>query len=521
MAFESRWTAGTHPAPAELLLAWENELPREAAEPVLAHIQQCWECRARVERYSRGIDAYVEFRKLVLDPAVTPRPGGWLRLSARLRDAAGGAETRSEKSWRRIPRGLLLAFPAAAAAAIAIAVIVSPARLTASVVLERAMRAEAQETSAFTRRILVRCGGRTIAADEDVLRAAHIDRSRPLSARSFRAWHDSLHSKQDRVTAAAGEIRMETTTPEGPITLARLVVARSDYRPRSEHVELRDGTTIDVEPEEGALQPAAPVPSLRARKTEPPASAAGAGERDALEIEVRWALHNIGADLGEALRISPSGDKLAVTGTLDDPARRNRIAEALSAFPQVAVRLSVAASDAGAFAKAEPIAPLSPSEASASPLLASRLLKDLPDSAVRSAFVSSALGLSRDMLRNSWALRRLAERYPPKTESALPPQVRASLQQLVAAHQNALRSAAREAASVWQFYVQLDIRAAGPPTSWQAASRAALRSAQSSDHLTVRLLTAGGNDGLTAAEALDGLRQNQRQLLSSLPQERP
>jgi hypothetical protein len=287
-------------------------------------------------------------------------------------------------------------------------------------------------------------------------------------------------------------------------------------------VELRDGITIDVERVEGAPPPAAPAPEFMTRLSEPPKPAASTAEREALEMEVRWALHNIGADLGEALRISPSAEKLAVTGTLDDPARRDRIAEALGAFPQVAIRLSLAAPDASAFAKAEPIAPLLPSSGpSASPLLASRLLKDLPQPAALAAFVSSALDLSRNMLRHSWALRRLAERYPPKTESALPPRVRASLQQLVAAHQDALRSAAREAASLWKPYVQLDVDAPGSPLPWQPASRVALRAAQASDHLTVRLLTAGGNDGLSAAEALEGLRQNQRQLLSSLTQEHP
>jgi hypothetical protein len=41
-----------------------------------------------------------------------------------------------------------------------------------------------------------------------------------------------------------------------------------------------------------------------------------------------------------------------------------------------------------------------------------------------------------------------------------------------------------------------------------------LQSAQNFDHLTVRLLAASGKDGLTAAEALERLGQNQRQLLS-------
>src|SRR6516162_5773079 len=95
MASELQWTAGDHPSPEQLLLAREDELPRAETEPILAHVHQCWECRARVERYQRAIGAYVEFRKLHMDPAAAPTPGAWLRMAARLRgvpsEPAGGA----------------------------------------------------------------------------------------------------------------------------------------------------------------------------------------------------------------------------------------------------------------------------------------------------------------------------------------------------------------------------------------------------------------------------------------------
>jgi hypothetical protein len=524
MACEPRWTAGNHPAPEELLLAREDELPREEAEPILAHIHQCWQCRARVERYKRGIDAYVQFRKIHLDPAAAPRPGGWLRLAARLRVAESGQSAGAETFWKRVPRGVWLAFSAAAAVFMA-ALIVSPAPLTARVVLERAIRAEAAEDGRPSgRRVQIRRGGRVVAVDEDVLRAAHIDRSRPLSVNSFRTWHDALRSKIDSVTTAADEIRVETKTGEGPIALARLTVARADYRPHAKHVELRDGITIDVETVEGAPALAGTTPEVTARSSEGPAPAANSGanaeEREALEMEVRWALHRIDADLGEALEIEASGPKLVVGGTLDDPARRDQIVEALGGLPQVSIQLGIAAPDANALANAQPIEPGEPAAGPvASPLLAAQLLKDLPDPEARRSFVSAALDLSRNMLRHSWALWRLAQRYPSTAESALPAEVRVSLKRLVAAHEDAVRSTAREAASLWKPYVQLDTRAASSPITWQGLSLAALQSAQGFDHLTVRLLAAGGNDGLGEADALRRLRENQRQLLSGPTQE--
>src|SRR5579872_5941590 len=96
MAYEPRWMTDNHPSPEQLLLAREDELPREEAGPILAHIHQCWECRTRVERFKRGIDAYMNFRKFHLDPAVMPSPGAWLQLSARLRQAGENVPLRRD-----------------------------------------------------------------------------------------------------------------------------------------------------------------------------------------------------------------------------------------------------------------------------------------------------------------------------------------------------------------------------------------------------------------------------------------
>ena len=521
MACEPRWITGNHPTPEQLLLTREDELPREEAEAILAHIHQCWECRTRVERYKRGIDAYMNFRKLHLDPPVMPGPGGWLRFAARLRDTGREQERSPEPLWRRVPRSVWLGFPALAAAAVlALVLMVSPARLTATAVLERAMRAEAAgEARPAVQRVLVRRQGKLVAADERVLRAAYIERSRPLSVNSFRRWHDTLRSKQDSVTTAANEIRVETTTSEGAIALARLTVAREDFTPRAKHVELRDGITIDVEAVEGAPVSPETTREVSAPASEPapsaPDSGVDIGQREALEMEVRWALDRSGADLGEALAIEPHGDQLVIRGTLDDETRRNQIGAALGGFPNVSVQLNLAAPDLSVLANARPIESAESSAGeTAGPLLAPQLRKDLPDPEARRAFVSAALEVSQDILRHGWALRRLALRYSVTAESALPEEVRASLRRLVLVHEDAVALSARKAASLWGPYVELEMRTVSLRIAWQEASRRALQSAQNFDHLTVRLLAASGKDGLTAAEALERLGQNQRQLLS-------
>ncbi|SPE34862.1 hypothetical protein SBA3_2190004 [Candidatus Sulfopaludibacter sp. SbA3] len=375
MANEPRWTAGNHPTPEELLLAREDQLPHQDAEPILAHLHQCWECRAQVERFTRGIDTYLKFRKLHLDPVATPRPGGWLRLSARLRDAEDPA-VHSQALWKRVPRGIWLAASLAAAAALLAMLFVSPAPLTAKMVLHRALRAEAAGTGTPSiQRVLVRRAGALVATDNFVLQRAYVDRSRPLSVASHLSWHDSLHTRQDSVTTTPNEIRVETKTPESAISLASLTVASADYQPRARHVELRDGITIDVEtvapasatPEAEAVPPAREAPPA---PKSVPAAEDRAEDREALEMEVRWALRRIDADLGEPLQIQAAGDDLVVKGTLDEAARRDQIAEALRAFPRVSTQLSLAVPDAGLLGKAQPI---DPSGAASSPLLSSQL----------------------------------------------------------------------------------------------------------------------------------------------------
>jgi hypothetical protein len=307
MADEPRWTTGNHPSPEELLLASEDQLSPEQAEPVLAHIHECWQCRSHVERFTRGIDAYLKFREVHLDPAVTPRPGGWLRLSARLRDDGSHQTANQETLWKRVPTGVWLAASATAAAALIAVLVVFPAPLTAKAVLDRALHAESTGNgSPSVQQVRIRRGGQLVATDDIVLRAARIDRSRPLSVASFRAWHDSLQSREDSVAALENEIRVETKTPEGAISLASLTVARADYRPPAKHVELRDGITIDVETPGDS--PATPdtAPETNAatgvREAATAKSGLSANEREALEMEVRWALHRIDADLGEPAR---------------------------------------------------------------------------------------------------------------------------------------------------------------------------------------------------------------------------
>ncbi len=493
MAADTRWRGGAHPTPDELLLAHEGQMSREEAAPVLAHLQQCWECRGRVEAFARGVDAYLRFRKDTFNPAATPLPGGWTRFAVRERAAERPAPRRAlpGMAWLAAPVVLGLAW-------LAIATLMTPPSLTAKTVLERALRADTSAVPAvgFVR---VHRGGKLVAAEDVVLREARIDRRRALSVAPYREWHDSLPSREDALIHLPNEIRIQTTTDVGAIALASLTLGSADYVPHAKHVELRDGVTIDVD----TVNAASPAPKVAAIDS-PAAGAARlptpAAEREAIEMEVRWALRRIDADLGEPLEIHTAGDDVVVSGTVDDAARRDQIVGALEEVRGVAPSLRVATVEAAAIETAKPIQ----TGSAGSPLLAEQLANDFPQAEERRAFVSRALRLSQTIMRHSWALKRLAERYPAAVAAALPLGARESLERLAAAHRQAIALALAETASLWKPYAPLAPgREAGGP--WQDTAPVTLSESLAFDHATVRLVAGGGNEGLTTAEALQQL----------------
>jgi len=506
MASSPDWQPGAHPTAEQLLLASEGELSAKDAAPILQHQQQCWQCRSLTERQKRAIEAYVHFRETLLDTVIAPRPGAWIRMAARLRQTESSAPVAGSASRFR---SLWLAGAAAVAAAIAAAILLSPARLTAAVALDRALRAETAADRPVPARVVMRRRSHIVRGDDATLRQAYIDPQHPLSVQSFRAWRDSLRAPHDSVQSADREIRVETTASEGLVAMETLTLAQADYRAQSRHVEMRDGTVIDVGAEE--IPPVAPAAGATPAPAASPALPHLPGNRqpDIVEMEVRWALHGIDADLGDALEIRSSGDGVTVSGTLDDAARRDRIESVLRALPHVSTNLTLASADVGLLEKAQP---LEMSGAAASPLLASPLARDLPDAAARQDFVLHALNLSRDLLRHSWALRGLADRYPQPVEQELPRAARDRLQLIVADHARRLRAAAEEAASLWKPYVDLTAPDAANGRPWQAAAPEILQSADSLDHLTIRLLTAGGDDIPSAEDAFRQMRRFYRTL---------
>ncbi len=73
------------------------------------------------------------------------------------------------------------------------------------------------------------------------------------------------------------------------------------------------------------------------------------------------------------------------------------------------------------------------------PLWEKALEKQYPNREERSAFVKQTLESSRASLMHAWALRRLAERYPPERAALLDRESLAKLHEMAASHTVAVR----------------------------------------------------------------------------------
>lgn len=182
-----------------------------------------------------------------------------------------------------------------------------------------------------------------------------------------------------------------------------------------------------------------------------------------LEMAVRVALHDVKADLGEDITLRATSAGVAVHGIVGGAARRDSIARALAGLEgarvdvrtadEVSARARARASrgrasrstlntisPAASPAAIEPSRPAEESPAFAN-ALQEALAARMPAPTDRAAFVNETLARADESLARAWALRRLAERYPPRDVPALSRESSQSLAMLKDDHTVALRTA--------------------------------------------------------------------------------
>ncbi len=74
---------GRHPADDDLLCFIDGELAPRASENVRFHLEACWHCRARAEKFQAAISSFINYRSQVLQP-LNNTPNNWNSFDSKL-----------------------------------------------------------------------------------------------------------------------------------------------------------------------------------------------------------------------------------------------------------------------------------------------------------------------------------------------------------------------------------------------------------------------------------------------------
>ncbi|MFB3825345.1 MAG: zf-HC2 domain-containing protein [Bryobacteraceae bacterium] len=505
-------TAARHPEQEQLLRYADGELSPREARRVRGHLEACWQCRTELEEIQGVVGECVRYRKEVLQVHLPPPPAPWADLTPHFDRIDARRPPLMERlaaalAWpARSPRRWAMAGVAVALVFVLVYELRETPSVHAAALLRKAVAAEETRPRAPRRlRIrtrkqqVVRVAARTpeLSEVEALFRAARYDWSDPLSPRSFQAWRDSLAEKRDEVITSPDAYRLRTETPGGELAAASLTLSAAGLRPMEGRFEFRNQEWVEI----SELPEPAPAPEVAAATPPPVPEPVRAPEvehfasiRD--ELQVVAALHGLGADLGEPIEVTRDGARIVVSGVGIAEARRQQIHQALDRIPRVVVRFSDPPTAAGETSEAG--APDRPQVAGNA--LHARLEEYAGGRVQFERLSAQVLDLSEAMMSRAYALRRLAQRFPPAAERELNAPDRVLLGSLVREHAVALdREAARIHSALAPVLTSLGGTAPGlapvPAVSpWQAGTENVFRAARHAESLLAVMLGAAPGD---------------------------
>jgi hypothetical protein len=489
--------ADGHLTDAWLLLAIDGELSASDYVVVKDHVRACWTCRARKEHLERTIEDIVEYEQALVAPDMPPSSGGKAIFMARLDQLA--AELGSPSLVRRWGLMLLQTYRLVFSSRVTWVTWVACSSLTvivcfyvvlhrntpvvsASELLQRAAASESGLFAGVSQPVMVqklsikvngykiartiyrdRAGNRRasradVSAQEESVTERAFQQSSlswddPLSPQAYSHWRDGIAEKRDVMTRVDGDLlRLDTTASSGPVAEASLTVRASDYHPVEENVRLRDESRVEIaELSYDVVAFASLSPDIFGNPISAPAlklpvittsnKVADDAELAMTELQVRSALHNLGADLGEQIDVQPKKDgSVRVEGIAADDARRLQLVSALRAIPRTQVHIETVAQATTHQQAIQVSGPVRVAVmAGATPLLETSLKQRFPDDDQRTAYVNQTLALTQGASARVWALNRLAERYSPQQVALLDSVSRQRLGMLLGDHLSALR----------------------------------------------------------------------------------
>jgi hypothetical protein len=517
-----------------LLRYSDGELSARSVDEVRSHVEACWQCRVALNEMQEVVAECVGYRKNVLQRYFPPPPAPWVDI---YRSFSSIDDSMEPAFFSRLARGFAWSFGAlrgwaiAATLVLAICALVYRFRLTPSVraaeLLQKAVIAESSriekprtiQIRTRERRITRRAGSpsqlASSAADSETLQslqamfvAANYDWDDPLSAKSFQAWRNQLASKRDEVTEEPGDYRIQTSTDLGDLSAATIELGTRDLQPVEGRFEFRNREWVEITEVPDATSPTAVAPVERRSAAAGAETHAGApaGSSPSVptptatvgdELQALAALHRIGADLGDPVTVSLAGGNVVVTGEGVAPRREQQIRDALVSSRHVVVRFSEAAPDRSPQGRA------APSDVAIAPdvkQLQDRIANQLGGRAYFEQLSSQVLDLSEPIMSRAYALRRLAEQFPPGTELDLNAEGRQLLKGLLRDHTAALRRQTLEIDRLLK-PVLTKVGGEGPaapdaalPEAWQPATEQLFQSARRLDKLLAVVFGASPSD---------------------------
>jgi Putative zinc-finger len=160
----------------------------------------------------------------------------------------------------------------------------------------------------------------------------------PLSAKTYAAWHDSLHERHDSVAKMEAVWQVRTSTEEGQVHTASLKLRASDFHTTELTVQFGDEEEVTIS-EAAEHLPTTPVKDI-GKVRAPHAQVKYVDEPgDLLEVQAWQLLHDLGADTGWSGVVVREGSQVTVKAVIVFGEQKKQLLKGFAPYP--AIRLDI------------------------------------------------------------------------------------------------------------------------------------------------------------------------------------